>query len=52
MFGALRQNAYRLRPPLSPMGSLDSHRPVTGSYHRMRKLTSPVAAERSRPWKR
>ena len=26
--------------------------PVTGSYHRARKLTSPVAADHSRHWKR
>ena len=43
------QNAYRFRPPLRPMGSFESQRPVTGSYHRMRKLTRPVAAERVVP---
>ena len=43
---------YRFSPPLKPIGSFESHLPVSASYQRMRKLMRPVAADHSRPWKR
>ena len=46
--GSLPQKQYKLSPPSSPIGSGESQCPVAGSYHRARKWTSPVAADRAR----